>query len=221
MRFQNIEDAVAFYKRYANCVGFSVRKSSTTKNKSGKIWKVFFYSKQGYREPHKAPPQSAVALANAISRARVNSREGCNVCMVVSSMNDGQFESLKEIPACFKVDMRTQLAAKKPIFELDTILSTSYTQMGKQNTMIFDAWSRLYKCMDLAGYNALSLAIGVTPSCELKKIGNAFDNIASAKRTLKENKGESMLGFYNLIKAIEVTQIDEGLFIRLDMPGVA
>ena len=85
-------------------MGFSVRKSSTTKNKSGKIWKVFVCSKQGYREPRKTPPQSAVALANAISRARENveerrvkqrrveTREGCNARMVVSSMNDGQFE---------------------------------------------------------------------------------------------------------------------------------
>ncbi|KAJ8441397.1 hypothetical protein Cgig2_009105 [Carnegiea gigantea] len=116
--------------------------SSTTKNKSGKIWKVFVYSKQGYREPRKSPPQSAIALANAISRARENveerrfkrrrveTREGCNARMVVSSMND---------------------AAKKPIFELDTIVSTSYAQVGQQNRMISDAWSRLYKCMDLAG----------------------------------------------------------------------
>ena len=104
MRFQNIENTLAFYKRYANCVGFSVRKSSTTKNKSGKIWKVFVFSKQGYREPRKTPPQSAVALANAISRARENveerrvkrrrveTREGCNARMVGSSMNDCQFE---------------------------------------------------------------------------------------------------------------------------------
>ncbi|KAJ8436294.1 hypothetical protein Cgig2_023345 [Carnegiea gigantea] len=114
-------------------------------------------------KPRKSPPQSAVALANAISRARENvketrvkrrrveTREGCNAHMVVSSVNDGQFESLKEIPACFKVDRWTKLAAKKPIFELDTIVSTSYAQVGQQNRMISDAWSRLYKCMDLAG----------------------------------------------------------------------
>ncbi|KAJ8421426.1 hypothetical protein Cgig2_033933 [Carnegiea gigantea] len=141
----------------------SVRKSSTTKNKSGKIWKVFVCSKQGYRKPCKSPPQSAVALANAISRARENveerrvkrrrveTREGCNARTVMSSVNDSQFESLKEIPACFKVDRWTKLAAKKPIFELDTIVSTSYAQVGQQNRMISDAWSRLYKCMDLAG----------------------------------------------------------------------
>ncbi|KAJ8435287.1 hypothetical protein Cgig2_030042 [Carnegiea gigantea] len=181
MRFQNIEDALAFYKRYANCVGFSVRKSPTTKNKLGKIWKVFVYSKQGYREPRKTPLQSVVALANVISRPRENveerrvkwrrvkTREGCNARMVVSCTNDGQFESLKEIPACFKVDRWTKLAAKKPIFELDTITSTSYAQVGQQNRMISDAWSRLYKCMDLAGrdvdkYNALCSAIGTTPS---------------------------------------------------------
>ncbi|KAJ8422529.1 hypothetical protein Cgig2_011662 [Carnegiea gigantea] len=151
MRFKNIEDVLAFYKRYANYMGFSVRKSSTTKNKSGKIWKVFICSKQGYREPRKSPPQSAIALANAISRARENveerrvkqrrveTREGCNARMVVSSMNDGQFESLKEIPACFKVDRWTKLVAKKPIFELDTIVSTSYAQVGQQNRMISDA----------------------------------------------------------------------------------
>ncbi|KAJ8435600.1 hypothetical protein Cgig2_016424 [Carnegiea gigantea] len=132
---------------------------------SGKIWKVFFCSKQGYKEPHKTPPQSAVALANAISRARENveeirvkqrrveTREGCNVRMVMSSMNDGQFESLKEIPACFKVDRWTKVAPKKPIFELDIIVSTSYAQVGQQNRMISDAWSRLYKCMDLAGWD--------------------------------------------------------------------
>ncbi|KAJ8422106.1 hypothetical protein Cgig2_011149 [Carnegiea gigantea] len=151
MRFKNIEDALAFYKRYANCVGFSIRKSSTTKNKSGKIWKVFVCSKQGYRERRKSPSQSAIALANVISRARENveerrvkrrrveTREGCNGRMVVSSMNDGQFEvctfhaghSLKKIPACFKVDRWTKLAAKKPIFELDTIVSTSYAQVGQ------------------------------------------------------------------------------------------
>ncbi|KAJ8423531.1 hypothetical protein Cgig2_030026 [Carnegiea gigantea] len=156
MRFKNIEDALAFYKRYANCVGFSVRKSSTTKNKSGKIWKVFVCSKQGHRKPRKSPPQSAVALANAISRVRENveerrvkwrrveTREECNARMVVSSVND-------EIPACFKVDRWTKLAAKKLIFALDIIVSTSHAQVGQQNRMISDAWSRLYKCMDLAG----------------------------------------------------------------------
>ncbi|KAJ8422463.1 hypothetical protein Cgig2_009771 [Carnegiea gigantea] len=145
------------------CIIRSKSKSSTTKNKSGKIWKVFVCSKQGYREPRKTPPQSVIALANAISRARENveerrvkrrrvgTREGCNACMVVSSTNDGQFESLKEIPACFKVDRWTKLAAKKPIFELDTIVSTSYVQVGQQNRMISDAWLWLYKCMDLAG----------------------------------------------------------------------
>ncbi|KAJ8421689.1 LOW QUALITY PROTEIN: hypothetical protein Cgig2_009481 [Carnegiea gigantea] len=161
--------------------------SSTTKNKSGNIWKVFVCSKQGYRKPRKSPPQSAIALANAISRARENerrvkqrrveTREGCNARIVMSSMIDGQFEvctfhaghvhplvtpsrrqflrssrnissihkdfickygranvgaskSLKEIPACFEVDRWTKLAAKKPIFELDTIVSTSYAQVG-------------------------------------------------------------------------------------------
>ncbi|KAJ8441427.1 hypothetical protein Cgig2_023613 [Carnegiea gigantea] len=64
-------------------------------------------------------------------------------------------KSLKEIPACFKVDRWTKLAAKKPIFELDTIASTSYAQVGQQNRMISDAWSR---------YNALCSAIGATPS---------------------------------------------------------
>ncbi|KAJ8444758.1 hypothetical protein Cgig2_011720 [Carnegiea gigantea] len=151
MRFKNIENALAFYKKYANCVGFSVRKSSTIKNKSGKIWKVFVCSKQGYREPRKIPSQSAVALANAISRARehveerrvkrrrVETREGCNARMAVSSTNDGQFKSLKEIPACFKVNRWTKLAAKKPILELDIIVSTSYAQVGQQNRMISDA----------------------------------------------------------------------------------
>ncbi|KAJ8424085.1 hypothetical protein Cgig2_025238 [Carnegiea gigantea] len=140
MRFQNIEDSLAFYKRYANCVGFSVRKSSNTKNKSRKIWKVFVCSKQGYREPHKTPSQSVVALANAIFRARENvegrkvkqrrveTKEGCNACMVVSFTNDGQFESLKEIPTCFIVDRWTKLAAKKPIFELNIIMSRGYAQ---------------------------------------------------------------------------------------------
>ncbi|KAJ8428010.1 hypothetical protein Cgig2_032347 [Carnegiea gigantea] len=59
--------------------------------------------------------------------------------------------SLKEILACFKVDRWTKLVAKKPIFELDTIVSTSHAQVGQQNRMISDTWSRLYKCMDLAG----------------------------------------------------------------------
>ncbi|KAJ8428366.1 hypothetical protein Cgig2_015884 [Carnegiea gigantea] len=102
MKFQNIEDALACYKRCANCVGFSIRKSSNIKNKLGKIWKVFVYTKQGYREPYKTPPQSAVTLTNAISRARkiieerkvkqrrVETREGCNACMVVSFINDGR-----------------------------------------------------------------------------------------------------------------------------------
>ncbi|KAJ8420523.1 hypothetical protein Cgig2_024954 [Carnegiea gigantea] len=182
MRFKNIEDALAFYKRYANCVGFSARKSSTTKNKSGKIWKVFVCSKQGYRKRHKSPPQSAVALANAISRARENveerrvkrrrveTREGCNARMVVSSMNDGQFELLKEIPACFKVDRWTKLAAKKSIFELDTIVSTSYAQVGQQNRMISDAWSWLYKCMDLVGQDVdkLQYVINAAESIQQK-----------------------------------------------------
>ncbi|KAJ8420857.1 hypothetical protein Cgig2_008747 [Carnegiea gigantea] len=75
--------------------------------------------------------------------------------MVMSSTNDGQFE--------------TKLAARKPIFELDTIVSTSYAQVGQQNRMISDACSRLYKCMDLVGrdvdkYNALCSAIGATTS---------------------------------------------------------
>lgn len=58
-------------------------------------------------------------------------------------------KSLKEIPVCFKVDRWMKLATKKPIFELDTIVSTSYAQVGQQNRMISNAWSQLYKCMDL------------------------------------------------------------------------
>ncbi|KAJ8422190.1 hypothetical protein Cgig2_011942 [Carnegiea gigantea] len=109
-----------------------------------------------YRKPRKSSPQSAVALANAISRVRENveerrvkrrrveTKEACNAHMVASSVND-------EIPACFKVYRWTKLAAKKPIFELDTIVSTSYAQVGQQNRMISDAWLRLYRCMDLVG----------------------------------------------------------------------
>jgi len=47
-----------------------------------------------------------------------------------------------------------KLAAKKPIFELDAIVSTSYAQVGQQNMMISDAWSWLYKRMDLARWDA-------------------------------------------------------------------
>ncbi|KAJ8430587.1 hypothetical protein Cgig2_001014 [Carnegiea gigantea] len=124
MRFKNIEDALAFYKRYANCVGFSVRKSSTTKNKSGKIWKVFVCSKQRYREPRKTLPQSAVALANVISRVRENveekrvkrrrveTREGCNARMVVSSTNDGQFEVYNAL--CSAIGATLSLASDVP-----------------------------------------------------------------------------------------------------------
>ena len=79
-------------------------------------------------------------------------------------------KSLKEIPACFKVDRWTKLAAKKPIFELDTIVSTSYAQVGQQNRMISDAWSRLYKCMDLAGWDVdkLQYVINVAESIQQK-----------------------------------------------------
>ncbi|KAJ8422554.1 hypothetical protein Cgig2_033477 [Carnegiea gigantea] len=103
-------------------MGFSVWKSSTTKNKSGKIWKVFVCLKQGYREPRKTPPQGAVALANAISRARENveerrvkrrrveTREGCNARMVMSSTNDGQFKNA----LCSAIGATPSLASDVP-----------------------------------------------------------------------------------------------------------
>jgi len=57
-------------------------------------------------------------------------------------------KSLKEIPACF---IGIKLAAKKPIFELDTIVPTGCAQVWQQSRMISNASSQLYKCMDLAG----------------------------------------------------------------------
>ncbi|KAJ8425858.1 hypothetical protein Cgig2_031584 [Carnegiea gigantea] len=75
--------------------------SSNTKNRSGKLWKVFVCSKQGNKKPHKTSVLSELILASAISRARENveekkvkrrsaeTKEGCNACMDVNSMNDG------------------------------------------------------------------------------------------------------------------------------------
>ncbi|KAJ8422271.1 hypothetical protein Cgig2_014417 [Carnegiea gigantea] len=102
-----------------------VQKSFTTKNKLGNILKVFVCSKQGYRKPRKTPPQSTVALANVISSARENveerrvkqrrveTREGRNARMVVSSMNNGQFKpnqfnrSLKNSRQTFEADFHS------------------------------------------------------------------------------------------------------------------
>jgi len=79
-------------------------------------------------------------------------------------------KSLKEIPTCFKVDIWTKLEAKKPIFEVDAIVSTSYAQVGQQNRMISDAWSRLYKCVDLAERDAdkLQYVINAAKSIQQK-----------------------------------------------------
>ncbi|KAJ8432998.1 hypothetical protein Cgig2_028583 [Carnegiea gigantea] len=70
-------------------------------------------------------------------------------------------KSLKEIPACFIVDRWTKVAAKKAVFELDTIVSTGCAQVWQQSRMISDAWARLYKCMDFAGQDLGHEKIGI------------------------------------------------------------
>jgi len=48
--FDDLEQCEKFYKTYAHCVGFSVRKSSCKKNKEGvEIIKYFVCPKQGFK----------------------------------------------------------------------------------------------------------------------------------------------------------------------------
>ena len=48
MVFDTVEDWLELYKRYAVYVGFSVNGGPTMKNKAGKSWKRYVYSKEGF-----------------------------------------------------------------------------------------------------------------------------------------------------------------------------
>ncbi|KAJ8424228.1 hypothetical protein Cgig2_029716 [Carnegiea gigantea] len=116
----------------------------------GRFGRPLFVQNKGIESLVKLHPKVQLPqLIQYLEQERMLRKEGLN--REGLRLNKDAMHSLKEIPACFKVDRWTKLAAKKPIFELDTIVSTSCAQMGQQNRMIYDAWSRLYKCMDLTG----------------------------------------------------------------------
>jgi len=50
MVFDKVEDYIEFYKRYVAHIGFSIHRSPTKRNKSGKYWIRYVCSKEGFRE---------------------------------------------------------------------------------------------------------------------------------------------------------------------------
>jgi len=67
--FDRVEDGFEFYKRYAIHIGFSIRNSPTEKNKSGKYWKRYVCSKEGFCQPAKMPEINNITV-EAMPQAR-------------------------------------------------------------------------------------------------------------------------------------------------------
>lgn len=53
MVFDKVEVCLEFYKRCVACIGFSICSGPTGKNKWGKYWKWFVFSKEGFCHPAK------------------------------------------------------------------------------------------------------------------------------------------------------------------------
>ena len=51
------------------------------------------------------------------------------------------------------------MAAKAPIYEFDSVLGDTYREIAAQNKLIDDAWSQVYKYMDLAGHTPAKLQL--------------------------------------------------------------
>ena len=89
--FDTLLEGNQFYENYAHSVGFSVRASSQTTDKSGTIrWKYFVCSKEGYLpDKRKDKEQSEVTVK---TRRRSLTREGCNANVVFKWVEGGKYE---------------------------------------------------------------------------------------------------------------------------------
>jgi len=89
--FDTLLEGKQFYENYAHSVGFSVRASSQTTDKSGTIrWKYFVCSKEGYLpDKKKDKEQSEVTVK---TRRRSLTREGCNANVVFKWVEGGKYE---------------------------------------------------------------------------------------------------------------------------------
>ncbi|XP_058783612.1 protein FAR1-RELATED SEQUENCE 5-like [Vicia villosa] len=95
--FDTLEEGGNFYKRYAHCVGFSVRNSSETKDKDGVKWKYFLCSKEGFKVEKMVFSPELIVSENSLpkTRKRKMTREGCNARIAFKRTIDGRYEVAK------------------------------------------------------------------------------------------------------------------------------
>ncbi|KAJ4801304.1 FAR1-related sequence 1 [Rhynchospora pubera] len=79
MRFETEDDAYAFYNKYAEHVGFSVRKSYKKKHKGLLVSRIFVCSREGFAEKDKhRDPEDTPRRAGPTP-----SRTGCQACLII------------------------------------------------------------------------------------------------------------------------------------------
>jgi hypothetical protein len=86
-----------FYKNYAHAVGFSVRRSTETKDENGVKWKYFLCSKKEFKEEKKIDSPELLVSENSLSknRKRKVTREICNARIVFKRTIKGKYEVSK------------------------------------------------------------------------------------------------------------------------------
>ncbi|KAJ1404438.1 FAR1 DNA-binding domain [Sesbania bispinosa] len=97
MVFDTLEEGEDFYKRYAHATGFSICKSSETKDKNGMKWKYFLCSKQGFKvERNKAIAELLVDEKKMPkTRRRKLTREGCDAKIVFKRTMEEKYEVVR------------------------------------------------------------------------------------------------------------------------------
>ncbi|CAO2820334.1 unnamed protein product [Amaranthus hypochondriacus] len=101
MKFNNLEEGLEFYKRYAFAAGFNTRKSTTKRQRRSKELKSQYIlcNKEGYREKRK--PTVEKDLINnegesnkektSIKRKRLVTRIGCKAHIILKHCDDNKF----------------------------------------------------------------------------------------------------------------------------------
>ncbi|XP_021730514.1 protein FAR1-RELATED SEQUENCE 5-like [Chenopodium quinoa] len=101
MKFNNLEEGLEFYKRYAFVAGFNTRKSTTKRQRRSKELKSQYIlcNKEGYKEKRK--PTVEKDLNNnegesneektSIKRKRLVTRVGCKAHIVIKHCDDNKF----------------------------------------------------------------------------------------------------------------------------------
>jgi hypothetical protein len=95
--FDTLIEGAEFYKNYAHAAGFSVRKSTETKDKDGVRWKYFLCSKEGFKEEKKIESPELLVTEDSLTknRKRKLTREGCKARIVFKRTIEDKYEVSK------------------------------------------------------------------------------------------------------------------------------